>query len=429
MEKISEYREIARMLKDGKTVVKKTRITKERCLEESLSGGFTLVICGGGHISYSLCNLAKMLGYQVWIIDDREEFANEERFPQADHVYCMGFEEAFDKVIFPESAWYVIVTRGHQNDYECLKKVMERKSSYVGMIGSKGKVRTTLERLKKDGVTKEQQEQIHAPIGLPIGANTPEEITVSIMAEMIQEKSKIGYTDLPKEMIEWLLNKKQPMVMTTIVGKKGSVEEQEDAFSIGCMCTLRQLEIHEALNRYFGGAMKACTRHIVGTQFRNGATVGGSIFGRFGFSDILTCLLALDTYVELYHAGVIALSEFVEMPRDNDILVRIIIKKDGRKIAYRSHREAATDFPVIACAVANKDDQWYVSVGARSGKAKLQVRQAQIENAETFTKKVIAGYTFSSNMRGSEVYRRHLAEVYTKRAVEEILAKNSEKGA
>lgn len=89
------------------------------------------------------------------------------------------------------------------------------------------------------------------------------------------------------------------------------IEEQEDAFSIGCMCTLRQLEIHEALNRYFGGAMKACTRHIVGTQFRNGATVGGSIFGRFGFSDILTCLLALDTYVELYHAGVIALSEFV----------------------------------------------------------------------------------------------------------------------
>ena len=222
MENISEYREIARMLKDGKTVVKKTRITKERCLEESLSGGFTLVICGGGHISYSLCNLAKMLGYQVWIIDDREEFANEERFPQADHVYCMGFEEAFDKVIFPESAWYVIVTRGHQNDYECLKKVMERKSSYVGMIGSKGKVRTTLERLKKDGVTKEQQEQIHAPIGLPIGANTPEEITVSIMAEMIQEKSKLGYTDLPKEMIEWLLNKKQPMVMTTIVGMKGS---------------------------------------------------------------------------------------------------------------------------------------------------------------------------------------------------------------
>lgn len=207
------------------------------------------------------------------------------------------------------------------------------------------------------------------------------------------------------------------------------IEESEEEFKIGCMCTLRQLELHKGINQYTDGAVRECVRHIVGVQFRNQATVGGSIFGRFGFSDILTCLLALDTYVELYHAGVIALSEFVEMPRDNDILVRIIIKKDGRKIAYRSHREAATDFPVIACAVANKDDQWYVSVGARSGKAKLQVRQVQIENAEIFTKEVIAGYTFSSNMRGSEVYRRHLAEVYTKRAVEEILAKNSEKGA
>ena len=208
-----------------------------------------------------------------------------------------------------------------------------------------------------------------------------------------------------------------------------TIEETEEEFRIGAMTSLRALETHQGLAAYTNGAMKESLRHIVGVQFRNCATVGGSIFGRFGFSDILTCLLALDTYVELYHAGVIALSEFVEMPRDNDILVRIIIKKDGRKIAYRSHREAATDFPVIACAVANKDDQWYVSVGARSGKAKLQVRQAQIENAETFTKEVIAGYTFSSNMRGSEVYRRHLAEVYTKRAVEEILAKNSEKGA
>lgn len=207
------------------------------------------------------------------------------------------------------------------------------------------------------------------------------------------------------------------------------IEETEDAFVLGCMCTLRQLEKHEGLNQYFDGAMKECTRYIVGTQFRNSATVGGSIFGRFGFSDILTCFLALDTYVELYHAGVVALSEFVEMPRDNDILVRIIIKKDGRKIAYRSHREAATDFPVIACAVAKKEDKWYVSVGARSGRAKLSVTEGQVENAAEFAKKVIADYTFSSNMRGSEAYRRHLAEVYTKRAVEAILAESNEKGA
>lgn len=222
MEKQLGYREIAGLLKEGKTVLKKTKITEERYLEERLSSGFTLVICGGGHISHSLCNLAKMLGYQVWIIDDREEFANRERFLQADKIYCMDFEKAFVSLEFPESAWYVIVTRGHQNDYECLKHVLQKKSSYVGMIGSKGKVKETFARLERDGFTKEQQKRVHAPIGLPIGANTPEEITVSIMAEMIQEKSRLGCTELPKEMTDWLLKRKEPMVMTTIVGKRGS---------------------------------------------------------------------------------------------------------------------------------------------------------------------------------------------------------------
>lgn len=207
------------------------------------------------------------------------------------------------------------------------------------------------------------------------------------------------------------------------------IEETEEAFVIGCMCTLRQLEKHEGINVYFDGAMKECTRHIVGTQFRNSATVGGSIFGRFGFSDILTCFLALDTYVELYHAGVVALSEFVDMPRDNDILVRIIIKKDNRKISYQSHREAATDFPVIACAVAKKADEWYVSIGARSGKAQLAVKKAEVTDAKEFAEQMVSGYTFSSNMRGSKEYRRHLANVYVRRAAEELLQKEREKGA
>ena len=116
----------------------------------------------------------------------------------------------------------------------------------------------------------------------------------------------------------------------------------------------------------------------------------------------------------IYQAGVVALSEFAKMPRDRDISVRIIIKKDGRKIDYQSHREAATD-SVIACAVAKKEDTWYVSVGARSGKAELSVRQQQVTDAGAFAKEIISEYTFSSNMRGSEAYRRHLAEVYTKR--------------
>ena len=124
------------------------------------------------------------------------------------------------------------------------------------------------------------------------------------------------------------------------------IEETEDEFRIGCMCSLRQLELHKGLNQYFDGAFRECTRWIVGTQFRNSATVGGSVFGRFGFSDILTCMMVLDSYVELYKGGTVSLEEFAKMKYSRDILVRVIIKKDGRKAAYVSQRRSKTDFPL-----------------------------------------------------------------------------------
>lgn len=222
MEYRMDYREIAKALSEGRIVTRRTKGVGQQCAEERLCGGFTLVICGGGHISKSLSEMAKLLGYQVWIIDDREEFANRERFLQADRVFCMEFEEAFEKLDFPESAWYVIVTRGHQNDYECLRNILRKKSSYVGMIGSRKKVAATVQRLREEGFTDEQIEHVHAPIGLPIGASTPEEITVSILAEMVQERAKLDCTEVPKEMVEWLLQKEEPMVMATVVEKKGS---------------------------------------------------------------------------------------------------------------------------------------------------------------------------------------------------------------
>ena len=105
------------------------------------------------------------------------------------------------------------------------------------------------------------------------------------------------------------------------------IEETDESFRIGCMVTLRQLELHEGLNTWFDHMMQNSVKDIVGVQFRNLATVGGSIFGRFGFSDVLTAFLALDAEVELFHAGILPLREFVTMPRDNDILVRLIVKK------------------------------------------------------------------------------------------------------
>ena len=105
------------------------------------------------------------------------------------------------------------------------------------------------------------------------------------------------------------------------------IEETENEFRIGCMASLRQMEEHQSLNAYTNGAIKEALRYIVGVQFRNLATVGGSVYGRFGFSDVLTVLLSMDTYVEMYKGGIIPLAEFVNMKYDRDILVSVIIKK------------------------------------------------------------------------------------------------------
>lgn len=106
-----------------------------------------------------------------------------------------------------------------------------------------------------------------------------------------------------------------------------TIEETDTEFKIGAMTTLRDLELHAGLNQYTNNSMKEAMRHIVGVQFRNLATVGGSIYGRYGFSDVLTVFMTLDAYVELHHAGIIPISEFAKMPYDNDVLVNIIVKK------------------------------------------------------------------------------------------------------
>ncbi|MBS6646360.1 MAG: FAD binding domain-containing protein [Clostridiaceae bacterium] len=201
--------------------------------------------------------------------------------------------------------------------------------------------------------------------------------------------------------------------------KLDEIRETDELFSIGCMCTLRQLELHEGLNEYFNGVFKECTRHIVGVQFRNSATVGGSVYGRFGFSDIITCLLALDSYVELHKGGIVSLKNFVSMPYDNDILVRVIIKKDGRKAAYVTQRQTKTDFPLIACAAGKKNSRWYLSVGARPACAKL-VKIDDGEDLDKLIEQAVSQYNFGTNLRGSAEYRKELTKIYLKRLMDQI---------
>ena len=131
-----------------------------------------------------------------------------------------------------------------------------------------------------------------------------------------------------------------------------SIEETEDEFRIGAMVTLRQLEKNPGLAAYSCGAVEAALKDIVGVQFRNGATVGGSLWRRMGFSDVLTLFMAMDSYVELYKGGIVALEEFASMKSDNDILVRLIIKKRPGAFAYQAVRKQRTDLPSLNCVAA-----------------------------------------------------------------------------
>ena len=210
-----------------------------------------------------------------------------------------------------------------------------------------------------------------------------------------------------------------------------TISEDDDEFVIGCMTPLRDLETNEALNTYTHGAMKESLCHIVGVQFRNCATVGGSIYGRFGFSDVLTMFLGMDTWVELYDAGRIPLTEFVNMKKDNDILVNIIVRKEPLLTCYLSQRNTKTDFPVLTCSVVTGiyrgQESWFFSVGARPMKAALLEKQWEIpkdatdEQLTEYAKRVAAEFTYGSNMRGSAEYRQHLAEVLLRREMRSIL--------
>lgn len=198
------------------------------------------------------------------------------------------------------------------------------------------------------------------------------------------------------------------------------IEETEEEFSIGCMVTLRELELHTGLNTCFEGLIRRSVEDIVGVQFRNSATIGGSLFGRFGFSDVLTAFLVLDTYVELYRGGVCPLAEFASGKRDNDILVRVIIKKTKGHYAYQSYRNTKTDFPVLAVAMAQTEDGVKAAVGARPQRAEVRI----VTELEKDTLKALAdSFAYGSNMRASAEYRKHLASVLLKRAAEEIQGK------
>ena len=157
-----------------------------------------LFIFGAGHVALNLYKVATLAGFNISVVDDRTAYANRERFPEARQVVAEDFDKALDKLEIPEGAFIVIVTRGHRDDMRVLQWAVDQPARYLGMIGSRRKVLTIYKELESQGIAASKFENIHAPVGLEIGAVTPEEIAVAIVAEMIAVRRKVDVGGLSK---------------------------------------------------------------------------------------------------------------------------------------------------------------------------------------------------------------------------------------
>lgn len=211
-----------------------------------------LIIFGGGHIAQPLANIGNLLDYRVTVVDDRPDFASPERFTGVYKSICCSFDEIEKYLKLGPASSVVIATRGHMNDMDCLRRVIRYQVAYLGMIGSRRKVKAIREHLLEDGIEMEKIEKVHMPIGLDIGAQTPAEIAVCIAAEMVKERrggsagslldcctrkdSRVNNSELPsasdKDALQAAIRaalEKTPAALATIFWTKGSTPRKAGA--------------------------------------------------------------------------------------------------------------------------------------------------------------------------------------------------------
>lgn len=195
--------ESLKAIKENKSYEKTFELTEKGSLHMKC-GGFVrvyikvfakrekLLIMGGGHLGLELYKLGKYLNKYTVIFDDRKEFANKERFPEADEIILGNMEESVNNYSIDKNSYIVIVTRGHENDKQCLKAILNQKENpkYIGMVGSRGKVLSTYKELLNEGYSKEKLKDIYSPIGLDIGSSEPKEIALGIIAEILAVKNQ-----------------------------------------------------------------------------------------------------------------------------------------------------------------------------------------------------------------------------------------------
>jgi xanthine dehydrogenase accessory factor len=169
---------------------RKPVITDGEIIEPVLSASF-LYLFGAGHVSQYVSKIAAIVDFNVVVVDDRDDFANRERFPEAQEIIVNDFATVFDRIRFFGNEYVAILTRGHKHDATVLEEVLKRPTRYVGMIGSKRKTRLIIDHLKKKGFGEDLLKSVHAPIGIAIESETPQEIAVSIVAELIKTKRKV----------------------------------------------------------------------------------------------------------------------------------------------------------------------------------------------------------------------------------------------
>jgi xanthine dehydrogenase accessory factor len=212
---------------------KKSRLislNEEKVYVEFLRKENNVVVCGAGHISISVIKMCKLLDLPVTVIDDRHTFTDNAIRAGADNVICETFEKALDKITGDNGTYFIIVTRGHKYDQVCLEKIIEKENAYIGMIGSRSRVRKVLDYMEEQGVSRDKLNKVHTPIGLNIGAETPAEIAVAIMAQLIEVKNKeIGSGNYSDELINAIMDentKDIPKAQVTVVSRKGSAPRE-----------------------------------------------------------------------------------------------------------------------------------------------------------------------------------------------------------
>lgn len=192
-----------------------------RVFVERITDGKKLVICGAGHVALCLIRIAVTLGYEVTVIEDREEYAGKARTAGVQHVACRPFGEALDEIPDDQLTAYVIMTREHAHDMECLRRILRKDFAYAGMMGSRSRTELVRRQMLEEGYDARKVERVHMPIGLPISSRTPEEIAVSVAAELISVLNTADPGEgFPAGMAEELAEAPQG-VLAIIVEKEG----------------------------------------------------------------------------------------------------------------------------------------------------------------------------------------------------------------